>query len=340
MGERIDVRGHLREFSRGGAEQQAIADTICVIADIAARVSTLVGQGPLAWSTGDDSDESNIEARADALFMAGLGEAPVAVAASKREPDARAMNSGAPLAVAIDSLDGASNIDANVSVGTIFSIYRAASPAEPSAAPVMRAGAEQLAAGFTMYGPHTALIMSVGDGAHGFALDREAGTFVLTRAGLSIPPGKREYAINASNYWHWDEAVRAYIDACISAAGAMQHEDFNMRWIGTLAAEAFRVLSRGGVFLYPRDDRPGYEQGRFQLVYEANPIAYLMEQAGGAATDDHQRILDIVPKTLHQQVPLVFGSRDEVERVANFHRDPHTSGERSPLFGRRGLFRT
>ena len=344
MGERVDLRWRLRDWSQGDAERGAIAETIQGVADVAAKVSALVAQGPLAGipNAANGGDRAGFDARADAMFLAALRAAPVAVVAPKRTTDALVLNTDAPLAVAIDSLDGASNIDSNVSVGTIFSIYRTMDAALPGAteSAVMQPGSKQVAAGLAMYGPHTALVVSVGDGADGFTLDRESGSFVLTRAGLEIPPGRLEYAINASNYWHWDDAVRGYIDACISAAGATQHEDFNMRWIGTLAAEAYRVIIRGGVFLYPGDDRPGYEQGRFQLVYEANPIAFLVEQSGGAAIDGSRRILDIVPKALHQRVPVVFGSCEEVERVAGFHKDPHTIGERSPLFGRRGLFRS
>ena len=354
MGEGVDIRSHLRDLSaddatrgaatRGAAARGAIAETVQIIADVAAEVSALVAQGPLAGcrNAANGVGLAEIDERADDMFMAALRTAPVAVAASKRAPDAIVLNTDATLAVAIDSLDGASNIDSNISVGTIFSIYRTMDAAQTGsiAAAVMQPGNELLAAGFAMYGPHTALVISVGDGADGFTLDRESRSFVLTGAGLKIPPGRLEYAINASNYWHWDEAVRGYIDACISAAGESQHEDFNMRWIGTLAAETYRVMNRGGVFLYPGDDRPGFEQGRFQLVYEANPIAFLVEQAGGAATDGSRRILDIAPKALHQRVPVVFGSGNEVERVADFYKDPHTIGERSPLFGRRGLFRS
>jgi len=162
---------------------------------------------------------------------------------------------------------------------------------------------------------------------------------VVGQIKLQIPAGKAEYAINASNYRHWDEAVRLYIDDCLSGAEGPRERNFNMRWIASLVAEAFRIFARGGIFLYPRDDRPGYQHGRLRLVYEANPIALLVEQAGGAATDGEHRILDIAPQQLHQRVPLVFGARDKVERVARYHREPHAIGERSPLFGRRGLFR-
>jgi fructose-1,6-bisphosphatase I len=172
-----------------------------------------------------------------------------------------------------------------------------------------------------------------------FTLDHSNGRYLLTRADIQVPLDKREFAINASNYRHWEEPVRAFIDDCVAGTEGPRGVNFNMRWIASLVAEAFRVLTRGGLFLYPRDDRPGYERGRLRLVYEANPMALIMEQAGGAATDGENRILDIQPQELHQRVPLVFGSRDYVEAVVRYHKEPASLIERSPLFGYRGLFR-
>jgi fructose-1,6-bisphosphatase I len=204
----------------------------------------------------------------------------------------------------------------------------------------LRPGTAQLAAGFVVYGPQTALVLTLRAGTHVFTLDRRTNTFVLTRADVRIPAGRREYAINASNYRHWDEPVRAYVDDCIAGADGPRGTDFNMRWIASLVAEAFRILARGGIFLYPSDARPGYERGWLRLVYEANPLALVVEEAGGAATDGENRILEISPTALHQRVPLVFGCRHKVERVAEYYAGRLPSpGERSPLFGRRGLFR-
>jgi fructose-1,6-bisphosphatase I len=184
----------------------------------------------------------------------------------------------------------------------------------------------------------TELVLTLGQGTHVFLLDRE-GTFRLTASDVTIEPKTGEFAINASNYRHWDVPVRSYIDDCLSGAEGTRGRDFNMRWIGSLVAEASRILTRGGVFLYPGDQRPGYGEGRLRLVYEANPIAMLIEQAGGAASTGYGRILDLVPFELHQRVPLIFGSSAEVERVEQYTADPHSFGERSPLFGHRGLFR-
>jgi fructose-1,6-bisphosphatase I len=347
MGESPSLQSYLATWAGDDAERVSVATTVRSIAGTAVTVSDLIARGPLAGALGavvggnaGGDAQKELDVRANDLFIEALRDGPVAVFGSEENEAALVLNDDAPLAVAIDPLDGSSNIDTNVSIGTIFSILPLATATNGSAeSALLQPGANQLAAGFAIYGPQTALVLTLGHGTQIFTLDRTASTFVRTRADVQIPFGKREYAINASNYRHWDEPVRAYIDDCISGAEGPRGENFNMRWIASLIAEVFRILARGGIFLYPRDHRPGYEKGRLRLVYEANPIALLVEQAGGAATDGERRILDIPPQELHQRVPLVFGSRDKVERVARYHTDPHAIGERSPLFGRRGLFR-
>ncbi len=339
---------HLQDWSGDNRARAAIAETVARLAETAVQVSGLIAQGPMAGelhavvggnAAGDEQKE--LDLRAHALFVAALKSAPVAVLGSEESETALILQDDAPLAVAIDPLDGSSNIDTNVSIGTIFSILPMAGVGEGRGETVFQqAGSNQLAAGFVIYGPQTALVLTLGQGTHIFTLDRESSVFLLTCANVQIPKGRREYAINASNYRHWDEPVQAYVDDCISGAEGPRGENFNMRWIASLVAEAFRVLVRGGIFLYPRDNRPGYQHGRLRLVYEANPIAFVVEQAGGAATDGEHRILDLIPTELHQRVPLAFGSSDKVDRVARYHTDRHSIGERSPLFGRRSLFRT
>jgi fructose-1,6-bisphosphatase I len=244
------------------------------------------------------------------------------------------------LLVAIDPLDGSSNIDANVSIGTIFSVLPAPTGASSiDARAFLQPGTNQLAAGYALYGPQTMLVLTLGAGTHVFTLDRTRDTFRLTAAHLSIPPVTREFAINASNQRHWDEPIRIYVDDCLRGAEGPRGQDFNMRWIASMVAEAHRVLTRGGIYLYPADGRYGYSRGRLRLLYEASPIASLIEQAGGAASTGHGRILELEPRSLHERVPLLFGSREEVARLDRYHLDPHPIGERSPLFGRRGLFR-
>lgn len=203
----------------------------------------------------------------------------------------------------------------------------------------MQPGTSLLGAGFFIYGPQLALVLSIGSGTHVFVQSTRLGTFVQAYESRIVPARAHEFAINAANYRHWDEAVRLYVDDCLKGSEGPRERDFNMRWIASLVADCYRILMRGGVFLYPGDRRRGYGHGRLRLVYEANPIAYLIEQAGGSATDTIDRILEIQPQSLHQRVPLVFGSSREVARIARYHTDPSSIGERSPLFGNRGLFR-
>jgi fructose-1,6-bisphosphatase I len=347
MGRFPSLEQHLADWSGSDATRAAVAAVLRAVADTAGTVAEIIASGPLAGplatSVGENADgdtQMELDVRADALFEAALRETPVAAYGSEERETALLLDRSAPLAVAIDPLDGSSNIDTNVSIGTIFAILPMTDAARqnPDAA-FGQPGARQLAAGFVVYGPRTTLVLTLGQGTQMFTFDRTSDCFVVTCPHVQIPPGRREYAINASNYRHWDEPVKAYIDDCLSGEEGPRGGNFNMRWIASLVADAFRILVRGGIFLYPRDARPGYREGRLRLVYEANPIALIVEQAGGAATDGERRILDIEPAGLHQRVPLVFGSRDKVERVARYHSEPHGIGERSPLFGRRGLFR-
>lgn len=336
---------HLRQWAGRDAGRRELAEAVEAVAAAAVQVAELIGQGPLAGAlaavVGENADgdaQKALDLRANDLFLAALRDTPVAAFASEESDTASMLNEGGSLAIAIDPLDGSSNIDTNVSVGTIFSILPMAGHRIESA--VLQPGDQQLAAGMLVYGPQTTLTLTLGSGTDLFTLDRLHGRFHLTRPDVEIPTGQREYAINASNYRYWDEPLRNYIDDCVSGADGPRGADFNMRWIASLVAEASRIFARGGIFLYPRDSRPGYQNGRLRLVYEANPVAFLIEQAGGAATNGERRILDIQPSILHQRIPLVFGSRDKVERVARYHSDPHAIGERSPLFAKRGLFRS
>jgi fructose-1,6-bisphosphatase I len=338
---------HLNDWADHDPRRMDVAQVVQAIASTAATVSVLIGRGPLAGAmgavVGDNADgdaQKELDVRADEMFTTALKGTPVAVYGSEECETPLVLHEGAPLAVAIDPLDGSSNIDTNVSVGTIFSILPMPPAGGAPEAPFLQPGSAQLAAGFVIYGPQTSLVLTVLSGTHIYTYDRETATFYLTRPDVQIPIGTREFAINASNYNHWDEAMRAYIDDCLAGIDNPNRKGFNMRWIASLVAEAFRIFARGGIFLYPRDKRAGYQKGRLRLVYEASPIALLAEQAGGAATDGEHRILDLVPQQFHERVPLVFGARDKVERVVRYHTGHHAIGERQPLFARRGLFRT
>ncbi|TIQ18226.1 MAG: class 1 fructose-bisphosphatase [Mesorhizobium sp.] len=332
--------------------RSAVVATIRQLTQAATKVRNTINQGVLGTafagtrSANADGDiQKDLDIFADDIFLDAMRHAPVALYASEELEQPVLLDSQAPLAIAIDPLDGSSNIDTNVSIGTIFSLLPAAglpatgAPDENPAASFLQAGVNQLGAGFFIYGPQLALVLSLGSGTHVFVLSTRLGTFVQAYESRIIPQRTQEFAINAANYRHWDEAVRLYIDDCLEGTEGPRGKDFNMRWIASLVADCYRILMRGGVFLYPGDKRKGYRQGRLRLVYEANPIAYLIEQAGGAATDTITRILEIEPESLHQRVPVVFGSAREVARITRYHIEPSAIGERAPLFSRRGLFR-
>jgi fructose-1,6-bisphosphatase I len=205
---------------------------------------------------------------------------------------------------------------------------------------VLQPGINQLAAGYCIYGPQTSLVLTLGSGTHIFTLDPELGEFRLTNADVQIAQTTREFAINVSNFRHWDRHIRSYIDDCLEGSEGLRQSNYNMRWLASLVAECHRILSRGGIFLYPADARKGYAQGRLRLLYECNPIAFLVEQSGGGATTGTQRILEVVPNDVHQRVPMIFGSSREIRRVERYYAQRKLHGERSQLFSRRGLFRT
>ncbi len=220
-----------------------------------------------------------------------------------------------------DPLDGSSNIDVNVSIGTIFSVLPSPSSDEDAGeAAFLQAGTRQMCAGYTVYGPQTLLVLSVGHGVQVFTLDRDTGSFLLTQSNVRIPTDTREFAINMSNVRHWEAPVRRYIDELLAGRSGPLGMDFNMRWVASMVADVHRIMTRGGIFMYPRDAREGYGSGRLRLMYEGNPMAFLVEQAGGAATDGQRRILDIEPQKLHQRVAVFLGSSTEVERVTRYHR--------------------
>ena len=240
-----------------------------------------------------------------------------------------------------DPLDGSGNIDANISVGTIFSVLRSPDPAaEPRAEHFLQPGTAQVCAGFALYGPSTMLILTTGDGVDGFTLDRDIGAFILTHPQLRIPQDCDEFAINASNERFWEPPVRRYISECLAGRTGPRERDFNMRWIASLVAETYRILTRGGVFLYPRDSKEPAKPGQLRLMQECNPIAFIVEQAGGGASTGRERVMDLVPASLHQRAPLILGSRNEVERIERYHRfaGPGPAFDDS-LFHPRSLFR-
>ena len=310
-----------------GAPAKAAARAVLALARAAAELSAVIArpavEGRLGTTTGganvDGDAQRKLDLIAEHLCRSALESAGVGPYLSEENDAPVSLDPKGTVAVAIDPLDGSSNIDVNGVIGTIFSVLPARGP-DPAVS-FFQSGRSQIAAGFFMYGPQTTLVLSLGRGVDVFALDRTAGEFVLVEQSLKIPEGTPEYAINASNHRQWREAVRNYIDDCLRGADGPHGKTYNMRWAGSLVADAFRIFSRGGIFLYPADGRKGYDQGRLRLLYEASPIAFLAEQAGGAATDGERPILDIVPHRPHERAPLVMGSADKVERVRRYHQD-------------------
>ena len=346
MTDPMDLGTFLDRWAAGDPARADVAVTVVRLAEACCRIAGLVGRGPLAGALGAETGrqsgadpQKEVDVRANGLIVEAVKDAPVATLGSEELEWALPVNPGAPLAVGVDPIDGSTNIDANLSIGTIFTVLPARAQGVDTSS-FLQPGTAQLAAGFALYGPFTSLVLTLGAGTQIFTLQRATGEFILTTPEVEIPATTREYAINASNYRHWDETIRTYIDDCLRGRDGPRGKNFNMRWTASPVADIFRILTRGGVFLYPSDLRENYAMGRLRLVYEANPLAWIVEQAGGAASSGCERILDITPSALHQRTPFLCGSKTEVEYLERLHRDPYGLGERSPLFGRRGLFRS
>ena len=327
-----------------------------LLIDVAAAVKTisaLVAKGALAGSHGalDSTNvQGEVQKKLDVLTNEAIlrhcewggqlaGMASEEMDAPYRIPDPYPRGRYLLL---FDPLDGSSNSDVNVSVGTIFSILRRSTAGDAEPGDFLRPGSEQVVAGYAIYGPSTMIVLTLGAGTHAFTLDRESGNFILTHSGIRIPEDTREYAINTSNARFWEPPVQRYVSECKAGRSGVRGVDFNMRWIASMVAEVHRILMRGGIFLYPKDSKDPPLPGRLRLLYEANPMAMLIEQAGGAASTGRGRILDVAPVTLHQRVPVVLGSKNEVERVGRYHRDYDNGSDHpyeSPLFSERSLYR-
>jgi len=292
----------------------------------------------LSGAVGINSDgdgQKALDVIADEAFLDAMRGSGIRHYASEEQVEAVVLDPDGGFAMAIDPLDGSSNIDVNVSIGTIFALFPAG---ETPQASFQRPASQLLGAGYIIYGPQCCLVASFGDGVQVYTLDPQTGCFALTRDGVQVREKSGEFAINASNYRHWPVPVRAYIDDLVSGTDGPRERDFNMRWVASLVAEAHRILMRGGIFLYPGDNREGYAHGRLRLLYECTPIAFLMTQAGAGATDGSDPILDLDITALHQRTPFVFGSAEKVARVAAYH-DLSLSGT-SALFSKRGLLRS
>jgi fructose-1,6-bisphosphatase I len=352
----ISLIQFLIEERRAGHINAELSLLIEVVARATKRIAVATNKGALGGvlgMAGDGALSMNIQGEAqkkldvisnEILLEANAWGGHLAACASEEMEDPQQIPDGYPKGnhlLLFDPLDGSSNIDVNVAVGSIFSVLRCPDGvSEPTARDFLQPGCAQVCAGYAIYGPSTMLVLTTGNGVNGFTLDREIGEFMLTHPDLRIDPATAEFAINASNSRHWEPAVRRYVNECLAGRSGPRGRDFNMRWVASLVAETHRILMRGGVFMYPRDRKDLSRAGRLRLLYEANPIGFIIEQAGGRASTGLSPVLEVAPEHLHQRIGFVFGAREEVERIERYYRDHNGFEIDAPLFSTRGLFTT
>ncbi len=337
---------------KGSPEQNDLAALLVDIAACVKAIAAMTAKGELGGTHGE-LDSTNVQGETqkkldvlsnvafiNTFSMGGL----VSGIASEENDEPLDIDpgdgSGRFLAL-FDPLDGSSNIDVNVSVGSIFSVLRVPEGGRTGLRDYLQPGRSQLAAGYAIYGPATMMVLTVGKGTHGFTLDREVGNFILTHPDMTVPAATSEFAINASNERFWEPPVQRYVNECKAGRNDVRGRDFNMRWIASMVAEVHRILMRGGVFLYPRDMKDPGMPGRLRLMYEACPMGFVIEQAGGLGSTGRARLLDLDPEAIHQRVPVILGSREEVERIERYHHEYDNGTDQqytSPLFHERSLF--
>ncbi|MDD2917686.1 class 1 fructose-bisphosphatase [Rhodoferax sp.] len=334
MPKRISLTRYLVEQQRlEGHIPSQLRLLLEVVARACKRISQAVNKGALGdvmGSAGSENVQGEMQKKLDIIANEVLIEANewgghLAAMASEEMEGIYVVPNRYPQGeylLMFDPLDGSSNIDVNVSIGTIFSVLVKPEGAGVSEHDFLQPGTQQVAAGYCVFGPQTTLVLTVGDGVAVFTLDREQGSFILTQENLRVPEDTQEFAINMSNQRHWAAPVTRYIDECLQGKAGLRGKDFNMRWVGSMVADVHRILTRGGIFLYPWDKREPDKPGKLRLMYEANPMAWLIEQAGGVATDGKRRIMDITPTKLHERVSVFMGSKNEVERVTRYHSEP------------------
>lgn len=338
-----------RRFPEAGGDFNSL---ILNIALVCKRISRRIAAGELGGLSGDAAGAVNVQGEtqqkldviSNALFIEGNERSGTLAGMASEELDEPqqipSSYTRGPYLLLFDPLDGSSNIDVNVAVGSLFSVLRAPSATRDVVVQdFLQPGTDQVAAGYAIYGPCTMFVLTVGAGVHGFTLCPQVGEFMLTHPDLKVPAETQEFAINTSNGRFWEDPVRRYVDECIAGRTGPRGKDFNMRWIASMVAEAHRILMRGGVFMYPRDTKDPTKAGRLRLLYEANPVAFIMEQAGGLASIGGEPVMEVQPTALHQRIGLIFGSKNEVERIDHYHRHPRKVDSPNPLFHERSLFR-
>lgn len=323
----------LDEQRRGGSVDEQLRTLIEGVAISCKTIADAINKGALAGvlgSAGSDNIQGEVQKKLDVLSNEMLIEVVersgcVAAMASEEMDDPYLLPATAPKGgkylLLFDPLDGSSNIDVNISVGTIISVLKAPTGVTGAVQDFLQPGTRQVCAGYALYGPATMLVLTHGNGVNGFTLNRDIGEFVLTHPRMQVPADTREFAINASNARFWEKPVQRYIDECVAGKEGARKDNFNMRWVASMVAEVHRILTRGGIFLYPRDTKDPSKAGRLRLMYEANPMSFIVEQAGGLSSTGRQRIMEVQPEGLHQRIGVILGSRHEVERVMAYHQE-------------------
>ncbi len=345
----------LENFLQNTHISESLASLICTLAEISQAISALTENGAIENQDGvsiygklnsenvQGETQATLDVICDELFTARLAATGLVAGMVSEEVDlpitVKNKTNKAEFLVFFDPLDGSSNVDVNVSIGSIFSVFKTPK-AKLNEADYLIAGKQQVAAGYAIYGTSTMLVITIGQGTHGFTLNRASKQFLLTHPHMQVPVDTKEYAINSSNQRFWEAPVKRYIIECKSGAAGRREKDFNMRWIGSMVADIHRILMRGGVYLYPKDSKDSAKPGRLRLMYEANPMAMLVEQAGGAASTGRQGIVEVQPEHIHQRIPIIIGSKNEVEHIKRYHAafDKGTD-EPFPLFNERTFYR-
>jgi fructose-1,6-bisphosphatase I / sedoheptulose-1,7-bisphosphatase len=341
----------LANYLAAKVSNKGLSTLMSAIADACLAISALTENGALENIYGKLGSENvqgetqaTLDVISDEIFTAHLAASGLVAGMVSEEVDLPIAvdnkQTKGEFLVVFDPLDGSSNVDVNVSIGTIFSILNAPDKASLVEADYLITGKQQVAAGYALYGPCTMFVVSVGNGTHGFTLNRASKQFILTHPNMQVPEDTQEYAINSSNQRFWEPPIKRYVTECKAGAAGRREKDFNMRWVGSMVADIHRILMRGGIYLYPKDNKDLAKQGRLRLMYEANPMAMLIEQAGGVATTGRVRLLDVEPEKIHQRIAIVIGSKNEVERVGRLHKDfDKGNDEPFPLFNERTFYR-
>jgi fructose-1,6-bisphosphatase I len=338
-----ELNQFLSDWSGADETKKAVAQTIVQLTLAVSSLSRLISKGTLAqeFNTYKGQYLDFLHHNTHQALLTQLSKAPVASLHCQQVKEMDVLDPKGLMSVAVDLLDGSANVNFNANIGLIFSLQLSSGAKDNQLENAfLQPGSKQQGAGFFVYGPQTSLVFSVGDKTHIATFDRDKDCFLITKSALELTQDSKEFSINAANSQYWNSPVKAYISDCLKGSGGPNKTDYTMRWSGALVSDAYRVLISGGVFLYPEDSRANYKKGRLHLVFEVLPIAFIVEHAGGMATDGVDRLLDKLPESIQELSPFVFGASAEVKNIKNYYENKPFRGSLSPLFGRRGLFRS